>query len=149
MIHDPTGNTLTVAVRVTHPAFVLLDPSEQNRRVTAWGRVLATICRSGRISALQVLSAMRSSGKTLAELTEELTLYPQELINVKTAPGFDWQSHEGLKAACREVEAELGDQGRILVRASGTEPLLRLMVEAREPEMARQLAKRLADSLQA
>ncbi|MGO2665425.1 SCO6880 family protein [Mycetocola reblochoni] len=68
MIHDPTGNTLTVAVRVTHPAFVLLDPSEQNRRVTAWGRVLATICRSGRISALQVLErTLPDSGQGLAE----------------------------------------------------------------------------------
>ena len=115
------------------------------------GHLLCLDCHTtgdGTISALQVLGAMRSSGRTLAELTEELTLYPQELINVRTAPGFDWQAHEGLKAACREVEAELGDQGRILVRASGTEPLLRLMVEAREAGVARKLAKRLADSLQ-
>ncbi|CAL8898132.1 hypothetical protein KVA01_08300 [Kocuria varians] len=68
MIHDPTANTLTVVVEVTHPAFVLLDPSEQNRRVTAWGRVLATICRSGRVSALQVLErTLPASGQGLAE----------------------------------------------------------------------------------
>lgn len=103
----------------------------------------------GTISALQVLCAMRSSGKTLAELTADLDLYPQELINVRTAPGFDWTAHQGLQAACREVEAELGEQGRILVRASGTEPLLRLMVEAREAGTAQHLARRLADSLKA
>src|SRR5690625_2455500 len=68
MIHDPTANTLTVAVGVTHPAFVLLDPGEQNRRVTAWGRVLATVCRSGRVAALQVLErTLPDSGQGLAE----------------------------------------------------------------------------------
>lgn len=68
MIHDPTGSTLTVAVAVTHPAFVLLDPSEQHRRVTAWGRVLATVCRSGRVSMLQVLErTLPDSGQGLAE----------------------------------------------------------------------------------
>src|SRR5690606_22189060 len=115
------------------------------------GHLLCLDCHTtgdGTISALQVLGAMRSSGRTLAELTEELTLYPQELINVRTAPGFDWQAHEGLKAACREVEEEWGDQAGIVGSASGTERLLRLMVEARKAEVARQLAKRLADSLQ-
>src|SRR5690606_2611844 len=71
------------------------------------GHLLCLDCHTtgdGTISALQVLGAMRSSGRTLAELTEELALYPQELINVRTAPGFDWQSHGGLQAACREVE---------------------------------------------
>lgn len=68
MIHDPTGATLTVAVSVSHPAFVLLDPAEQHRRVTSWGRVLATVCRSGRVSALQVLErTLPDSGQGLAE----------------------------------------------------------------------------------
>lgn len=68
MIHDPTAATLTVAVRVTHPAFVLLDPAEQHRRVTSWGRVLATVCRSGRVSMLQVLErTLPDSGQGLAE----------------------------------------------------------------------------------
>ncbi|EIE97021.1 PrgI family protein [Saccharomonospora glauca] len=68
MIHDPTSGTLTVAVGVTHPAFVLLDPAEQHRRVTSWGRVLATVCRSGRVSALQVLErTLPDSGQGLAE----------------------------------------------------------------------------------
>lgn len=114
------------------------------------GHLLCLDCHStgdGTVSALQVLAAMRASGKTLAELTADLVLYPQELVNVRTAPGFDWSAHEGLRRACQEVEEELGSHGRILVRASGTEPLLRLMVEARDAGMAQQLAARLADSL--
>lgn len=68
MIHDPHGPTLTVICEVTHPAFILLDPGEQERRVTAWGRVLATACRSGRIATLQVLErTLPDSGTGLAE----------------------------------------------------------------------------------
>ena len=68
MIHDPHAATLTVVCEVTHPAFVLLDPSEQERRVTSWGRVLATVCRSGRIATLQILErTLPDSGTGLAE----------------------------------------------------------------------------------
>lgn len=68
MIHDPHQHTLTVVCEVRHPAFVLLDPAEQHRRVTAWGRVLATVCRSGRIATLQVLErTLPDSGTGLAE----------------------------------------------------------------------------------
>lgn len=68
MIHDPTAATLTVICEVSHPAFVLLDPGEQERRVTSWGRVLATACRSGRIAILQVLErTLADSGTGLAE----------------------------------------------------------------------------------
>ena len=68
MIHDPRQATLTVVTEVTHPAFILLDPGEQERRVTSWGRVLATVCRSGRIATLQVLErALPDSGSGLAE----------------------------------------------------------------------------------
>ncbi|GAB3764832.1 SCO6880 family protein [Microlunatus parietis] len=68
MIHDPHQQTLTVVCEVTHPAFVLLDPGEQERRVTSWGRVLATVCRSGRIATLQVLErTLPDSGTGLAE----------------------------------------------------------------------------------
>ena len=71
MIHDPTANTLTVVCEVTHPAFVLLDPGEQERRVTSWGRVLATACRSGRIATLQVLErTLPDSGTGLAQWWE-------------------------------------------------------------------------------
>ncbi len=68
MIHDPHQNTLTVVCEITHPAFVLLDPAEQDRRVTAWGRVVATVCRSGRIATLQILErTLPDSGTGLAE----------------------------------------------------------------------------------
>ena len=68
MIHDPHQATLTVVCEVTHPAFVLLDPGEQERRVTSWGRVLATVCRSGRVATLQVLErTLPDSGTGLAE----------------------------------------------------------------------------------
>lgn len=71
MIHDPHAQTLTVVCEVSHPAFVLLDPGEQERRVTSWGRVLATVCRSGRIATLQVLErTLPDSGTGLAEWWE-------------------------------------------------------------------------------
>ena len=103
----------------------------------------------GTISALQVLSAIKHGGRTLAELASELTLFPQTLINVRIPKGFDWQNHAGLKSEQGAVAAELGDAGRILIRASGTEPLLRVMVEAREEALARRMAKRLADVITA
>jgi phosphoglucosamine mutase len=101
----------------------------------------------GTISALQVLGAMRRSGKTLAQLTGELRLFPQKLINVRVAKGFDWERHVGLTAARAEVEAELGERGRILIRPSGTEPLLRLMVEAQDDMLADRMARRLAEAV--
>ena len=103
----------------------------------------------GTISALQVLTAIKSSGATLAELTGELTMYPQKLINVKIARGYDWQSHAALHAEHSRVEQELGDAGRILIRASGTEPLLRVMVEARDEVSAERFARRLAETMAA
>ncbi len=101
----------------------------------------------GTISALQVLGAIRRSGETLARLVGDLRLFPQKMINVRIGKGFDWERHVGLLAARAEVEAELGRQGRILIRPSGTEPLLRLMVEAGDDSLADRLAKRLADSV--
>jgi hypothetical protein len=68
MVHDPHQATLTAIVGVTHPAFILLDPLEQQRRVTSWGRVLATACRSGRIASLQVMErTLPDSGKGLTQ----------------------------------------------------------------------------------
>ncbi|MFN7643188.1 MAG: phosphoglucosamine mutase, partial [Burkholderiales bacterium] len=115
------------------------------------GHLLCLDCHStgdGTISALQVLAAMRSSGRDLAELTADLVLFPQKLINVPVERGFDWQTHAGLQRARAEVEAELGAEGRVLIRASGTEPLLRLMVEARDPALAERAAQHLAFALQ-
>lgn len=68
MVHDPTASTLTAIIAVSHPAFALLDPGEQERRVSSWGRVLATVCRSGRLAMLQVLErTLPDSGTGLAE----------------------------------------------------------------------------------
>ena len=103
----------------------------------------------GTISALQVLTAIKRSGSTLAELTAELTMYPQKLINVKIARDYNWQAHAALKTEQARVEQELGDGGRILIRASGTEPLLRVMVEARDEASAERFARRLADAMAA
>jgi phosphoglucosamine mutase len=97
------------------------------------------------ISALQVLAAIRRSGLSLPELAADLQLMPQSLINVRVERGFGWEGHRALAAAREEVERELGDDGRILIRASGTEPLLRVMVEANSAEVAEQMARRLAD----
>ncbi len=101
----------------------------------------------GIISALQVLSALKRSGKTLAQCTEELTLYPQTLINVRVAPGFDWKKNLAVVAEKEAVEAEMGDLGRVLIRASGTEPLVRVMVEAKAADLAETMARRIADKL--
>ncbi|WP_374350434.1 phosphoglucosamine mutase [Limnohabitans sp.] len=103
----------------------------------------------GLVSALQVLQACVASGKTLAELLEGVELFPQTLINVRLAPGFDWKSHAPLQAATREAEAALGDTGRVLIRASGTEPLVRVMVEARDAALAQSTAERIAATLRA
>jgi len=103
----------------------------------------------GLVSALQILNAIARSGKTLAQLLEDVTLFPQTLINVRLHPGQDWKSSPGLASETRAVEAELADAGRVLIRASGTEPLLRIMVEAREEAMARSSAERLVRAVQA
>ena len=98
----------------------------------------------GIISALQVLSALKRSGKTLAQSTEDLTLYPQTLINVKVASGFDWKRNPAMVAEKEAVESEMGNAGRVLIRASGTEPLIRVMVEAKNAAIAAAMAQRIA-----
>jgi phosphoglucosamine mutase len=101
----------------------------------------------GIISALQVLSALKRSGLTLAQCTADMRLYPQTLINVRIANGYDWQSNHALMSEKAAVEAELGDDGRVLIRPSGTEPLIRVMVEAKSAELADTMARRIADKL--
>ena len=101
----------------------------------------------GLISALQVLQACVRSGKTLAELLVDVTLFPQTLINVRLKPGQDWANNELLKTETAAIDAELGQAGRVLIRASGTEPLLRLMVEARDAVQAKTFAERLAKAV--
>lgn len=101
----------------------------------------------GIVSALQVLQACIRSGQTLAELLADVTLFPQVLINVRLQAGQDWKTNAQLSAATRSVEAELGDSGRVLIRASGTEPLVRVMVEARDANQAQACAERIANTL--
>jgi phosphoglucosamine mutase len=102
----------------------------------------------GLISALQVLQACVRSGKPLSELLADVTLFPQILLNVRLRPGQDWKSSVALQAESKAVEAELGETGRILIRASGTEPLLRIMVEARDAAQAKNCAERLVAAVQ-
>ena len=101
----------------------------------------------GIIAALQVLTALRRNQATMSEWLGELRMYPQKMINVPLAPGQDWKTHAGLSAARQSVEAELAGRGRILIRASGTEPKLRLMVEAEDEALAVSSAEKLAASL--
>jgi phosphoglucosamine mutase len=102
----------------------------------------------GLISALQALQASVQSGKSLADLLSEVVLFPQTLINIRLQPGQDWKSSPGLEAETRAVEAELGQSGRVLIRASGTEPLVRVMVEARDGAQALACAQRIAATIQ-
>ena len=101
----------------------------------------------GIVSALLVLQAARRSGRSMAELLEAVTLFPQTLINVRLAPGSDWKSNSMMTQAQAEVSRELGDHGRVLIRPSGTEPVVRVMVEARDAQQARRCAERIANTL--
>lgn len=103
----------------------------------------------GLISALQVLNACARSGKTMAQLLEKVTLFPQTLINVRLQPGQDWKKNAKLSSECEMLEKELDGSGRVLIRASGTEPVLRVMVEASEEQVARRGAERLAEAVRA
>ena len=100
----------------------------------------------GIISALQVLQALRAADQTLAQYIAELTLYPQVLLNVRVNKTCDLE-HPAVATARRAVEAELGDSGRIVLRASGTEPLIRVMVEGRDAMRARSGAERIAEAV--
>ena len=103
----------------------------------------------GIVSALQVLQACQRSGKKVDELLAGLTLFPQTLINVRMNGDQDWMANKALAAEIWRTEAELGDAGRVLIRASGTEPLLRVMVEARDAAQAEACAQRLAAAVTA
>jgi len=98
----------------------------------------------GIVSALQLLQAVRTTGRTLAQILAPVTLFPQVLINVRVAAGSDHRCNARLIQAQAEVEAELAGAGRVLIRASGTEPVLRVMVEARVAAQAKACAERLA-----
>jgi phosphoglucosamine mutase len=98
----------------------------------------------GIVAALQVLAALKRSGESLEAWVSDLKMYPQKMINVPLKPGMDWANHAGLQAAQAKAESLLGDKGRVLIRASGTEPKLRLMVEAEQEALATQCVEILA-----
>ncbi|HEX5364451.1 MAG TPA: phosphoglucosamine mutase [Gallionella sp.] len=99
----------------------------------------------GIVSALQVLHALRASGQSLAEASAGLRMYPQVLINVRVAKGTNCLGHADVLAAVAEAERELDGKGRVLLRPSGTEPLLRVMVEGEDGELVKRCAERIAE----
>jgi phosphoglucosamine mutase len=99
----------------------------------------------GIVAALQVLAAIKQQGKSLPELLAGITLFPQTLINVRFKSGYDWKSDARLKDAIGQAEKDLAGTGRVLIRASGTEPLLRVMVEAQDAQVAKAQAQKIAD----
>ena len=103
----------------------------------------------GLVSALQVLQACVRSGRPLAQWLQDVELFPQVLLNVRLASLGDWRENAVLAQEAAAVERELGTDGRVLIRASGTEPLLRVMVEARDAGAASRYAERLAGAARA
>lgn len=99
----------------------------------------------GIVSALQVLTALRQAGATLAEFLSDLRMYPQRLINVRAPRGYAWKDNPNIVSAVAATEGELAKAGRVLLRASGTEPLLRVMVEGEDGARVDAAAERLAD----
>lgn len=108
----------------------------------------ATGTGDGVVSALQVISAMVTEGRSLSELTADLTLFPQKMINVRVAGKADLEQSE-IVAAVERSERELADRGRVLLRASGTEPVVRVMVEAQDAELAQAQAEAIAEVVRA
>jgi phosphoglucosamine mutase len=102
----------------------------------------------GLVNALQVLQACIRNGLQPADMLQGIELFPQTLINLKIPSGFNWQQSAELQKTRQEVEAMLKGQGRVLIRPSGTEPLLRIMVEAADAGLAHACAQKLVDSLQ-
>ncbi|MBW0147478.1 phosphoglucosamine mutase [Marinobacter arenosus] len=111
------------------------------------GHMVIRDCTStgdGIVSALQVLLAVHKSGKTLAELRQGMSKLPQTMVNVRIAERFDPLAREDIVAAVRKAEAELGEAGRVLLRASGTEPLIRVMTEGQDAAEIDRIAQELA-----
>ena len=101
------------------------------------------------ISALQVLAIMKQTGRSLAELAAPMQKYPQVLENVRVAKRIDPNTSQAVQSAVEDAQRQLGDSGRIVLRASGTEPVIRVMVEGSDERLVRELAKRLASSVAA
>ncbi len=101
----------------------------------------------GIVSALQVLHAVRASSQPLSELVKPVALYPQVLVNVKVARGFDFRADPAVISAVQDLERSLSGDGRVLLRASGTEPVVRVMVEGVDRKKIRKLADELANTV--
>src|SRR5690606_12690957 len=99
------------------------------------------------ISALQVLAIMKQTGCSLAELAAPMRKYPQVLENVRVARKIDPQSWPGIREAVAAAERRLADTGRIVLRASGTEPVIRVMVEGVDAQLIREIAGLLAEAV--
>jgi phosphoglucosamine mutase len=106
-----------------------------------------TTTGDGTVAALQVLGAMQTSGKSLEQLTTGMHKYPQILLNVPVNSDFKLAEASDVQAAMQAAEGQLGDTGRILLRASGTEPLLRVMVEGQDAELVDRIAEELATAV--
>jgi phosphoglucosamine mutase len=103
----------------------------------------------GMVSALQVLYALRASGSALDRLASELALYPQVLVNVRVERGVDPGQRPQVQAAIQDAKARLAERGRVLLRPSGTEPVIRVMVEGESETLVRELAESIAASIRA
>jgi phosphoglucosamine mutase len=101
----------------------------------------------GIIAALQVLSAMVRSGRALTELRTGLEIFPQHMINVRMSRRFDVQTSPAVQGAVRDAERELNGKGRVVLRASGTEPVIRVMVEGSDKGQVERLSQQLADAV--
>ena len=103
----------------------------------------------GMLTALQLLHVMKATGKKLSELAGEMTVFPQKLVNVKVQDKKAALENEAIKQVIAEVEAEMGDNGRVLVRPSGTQDLLRVMAEAQTEELVGAYVDRIVDVVRA
>ena len=102
----------------------------------------------GLVTALQVLAVMRRTGAGLNQLVEDMPVFPQRIVNVKAADGLDVDEEPAIREAVGEAESALGQRGRVVLRASGTEPVIRVMVEGEDEHTVSAVAQRLADSVQ-
>ena len=101
----------------------------------------------GIVAALEVLAVVRQTGKTLAELKAGMQIFPQTMINVRMSRRFDLKASAPVQKALGEVEKELAANGRVVLRASGTEPVVRVMIEGRDPALVARLGQQLADTV--
>lgn len=100
------------------------------------------------ISGVNLLNVMVDEGKKLSELRQVMKVYPQVLINVRVADKTGYDTNEHIQKVIKENEALLGDRGRILVRPSGTEPLIRVMVEGEQQDLIEKVAKSVAQVIE-